>query len=257
MKLRRINPDVNIVPIPESLNKHNAESVIDGSDVVIDGLDRITPRYILNRATAKLGVPYVFGAAIEMFGSVSTFISGETPCLECIYESLSDEDLSRCSVVGVHPALLGIVASIEVSEAIRIITRKKPHLAGVLFFIDLRNFDFEKIPIPRNQNCSICSGNFEKAQQIEIPEISVECARNGLPVYVIDPKMHKKSINLDEVVLKLRELGINNIKRTKLSVIATREKEIITILRSGITIINGNFNESEALALYEKLTVYS
>ena len=75
-KLSRLNPDVALEPVPESLNSANAEELIAGMDVVIDGLDRPEPRYIVNRVCNKLKIPYVFGAAIEAFGNVSTIL----PC---------------------------------------------------------------------------------------------------------------------------------------------------------------------------------
>ena len=70
-KLSRLNPDVTIDPVPESLNSINAEELLAGMDVIIDGLDRPEPRYIVNRTCNRLKIPYVFGAAIEAFGNVS------------------------------------------------------------------------------------------------------------------------------------------------------------------------------------------
>ena len=82
-KLSRLNPDVTIDPVPESLNSINAEELLADMDVIIDGLDRPEPRYIVNRTCNRLKIPYVFGAAIEAFGNVSTIIPGQTFCLEC------------------------------------------------------------------------------------------------------------------------------------------------------------------------------
>ena len=116
-KLSRLNPDVTLDPVPESLNSVNAEQLLSGMDLVIDGLDRPEPRYILNRTCNKLKIPYIFGAAIEAFGNVSTILPGQTFCLECFMPGLKDEDLPVCGVVGVHPSILGIVSSAQVSEA--------------------------------------------------------------------------------------------------------------------------------------------
>ncbi|UCF94257.1 MAG: HesA/MoeB/ThiF family protein, partial [Desulfobacterales bacterium] len=73
-KLSRLNPDVKIDPVPESLNSINAREVIGGVDVVLDGLDRPEPRYLVNRTCNDLRIPYIFGAAIEAFGNVSTLL---------------------------------------------------------------------------------------------------------------------------------------------------------------------------------------
>ena len=128
-KLSKLNPDVKVDPIPESLNSINAEELIGGMDIVIDGLDRPEPRYLVNRICNKFKIPYVFGAAIEAFGNASTLMPGQTFCLECFMPGLKDEDLPVCGVVGVHPSVIGMVSSVQVSEAVRLIIGQKPKLA--------------------------------------------------------------------------------------------------------------------------------
>ena len=115
-KLGKLNPDVKLDPIPESLNSINAKELIGGMDVIIDGLDRPEPRYLVNRTCNRLKIPYVFGAAIEAFGNVSTLLPGQTFCLECFMPGLKDEDLPVCAVVGVHPSVIGMVSSVQVSS---------------------------------------------------------------------------------------------------------------------------------------------
>jgi adenylyltransferase/sulfurtransferase len=117
-RLRELNPNIEIEPLPLSLNANNAEDVVKDMDVVIDGLDRMSPRYAVNKACLKLEVPYVFGAAIMTYGSVSTIIPNKTPCLECFQGNLEDDSMPTCAVVGVHPSVLSIIASVEVSEAV-------------------------------------------------------------------------------------------------------------------------------------------
>jgi len=125
-RLSRLNPDVTLEPVPEALNSLNAEELIAGMDIVIDGLDRIETRYIVNRTCNRLKIPYVFGAATASYGNVSTLIPGQTFCLECFMPDLKNEDIPSCGVVGVHPSIVGIVASIQVSEATRVLTGLKP-----------------------------------------------------------------------------------------------------------------------------------
>lgn len=135
-----MNLDVDVEALQLSINDSNVESIVKGMDVVLDGLDSISVRRLVNRACVKHDVPYVFGAAVEMFGNFSTIISGETPCLDCFLTGR--EPPATCLTVGVHPSLASIVASVEVSEAVRLITRVKPLLAGKLPLIDLRNLFF-------------------------------------------------------------------------------------------------------------------
>jgi len=90
------------------------------------------------------------------FGAVSTIIPGETPCLECFQGNLEDETLPKCAVVGVHPSILNIIASLEVSEALRIILGKKPHLANKLLHFDIGSMDFAEVEILESNSCPVC-----------------------------------------------------------------------------------------------------
>jgi adenylyltransferase/sulfurtransferase len=92
-RLMRMNPFIEVEAVPMSITPKNAEGIIEGMDVIVDGLDRMTPRYVLNRACVKLGTPFVYGAVITHIGNASTIIPGETACLECFQ--------------GEHPGLRG------------------------------------------------------------------------------------------------------------------------------------------------------
>jgi len=187
-KLNRLNPDVKLDPIPESLNSINAEELISGMDLVIDGLDRPEPRYIVNRTCNRLKVPYIFGAAIEAFGNVSTLLPGQTFCLECFMPGIKDEDLPVCGVVGVHPSVLGIVSSIQVFEAVRVLTGQEPKLFNKLLYVDLREFEFNVLDIRAIESCRVCgtrpSGPPEEVRDKLFEET---CARDGRRNFVLSP----------------------------------------------------------------------
>jgi adenylyltransferase/sulfurtransferase len=236
-KLNKLNPDVKIDPIPESLNSYNAEDIIGGMDVVIDGLDRPEPRYLVNRTCNKLKIPYVFGAAIEAFGNVSTLMPGQTFCLECFMPGLTDEDLPVCGVVGVHPSVLGMVSSIQVSEAVRLIIGQKPKLFNKLFYIDLREFEFNTLDMQAVDSCRVCG-----AQPDGLPEEITDrlfeetCARDGRRNFVLSPKI-RLTIDLKKLgrLLKKRRFPIQS--GGQLGTTFNPSKDIqACILKSGIMI---------------------
>jgi adenylyltransferase/sulfurtransferase len=199
-KLSKLNPDVKLDPIPESLNSHNAEELIGGMDVVIDGLDRPEPRYVVNRTCNKLKIPYVFGAAIEAFGNVSTLLAGQTFCLECFMPGLTDEDLPSCGVVGVHPSVLGIVSSVQVSEAVRLIIGQEPKLFNKLLYIDLREFAFNILDIKALDTCKVCGDRPDgHPEQITDRFFEETCARDGRRNFVLSPKQR--------IVVDFKKLG--------------------------------------------------
>jgi adenylyltransferase/sulfurtransferase len=236
-KLNKLNPDVTLEAIPESLNSINAEELIAGMDVVIDGLDRPEPRYLVNRICNKLKTPYVFGAAIEAFGNASTLLPGQTFCLECFMPGLKDEDLPVCGVVGVHPAVIGIVSSVQVSEAVRLIIGQKPKLYNKLLYIDLREFEFNILEMQSVDSCRVCGAHPDGPPQ-EITDRLFEetCARDGRRNFVLSPS-RRINIDLDKLgkLLKKRRFPIQSAGQ--LGTTFNPSKNIqACILKSGIMI---------------------
>ncbi len=236
-RLKDLNPDVEVDPLPEALTPSNAERLIEGVDVVVDGLDRILYRYALNRACVDLKIPYVFGAAIELMGSATTIVPNETPCLECIYPSVSDESLDRCAVVGVHPSILSIVSSMQVSEAVRLITGKKPHLASRLFFADLSAPSFDLIEVVRSEDCRVCGSNrgFEASKAEVLVEES--CARDGRGTFFITPS-RTSVLDLASLEEALTLKGYRNVKRSLMAVSFDHNLRMrVHIFRSGVAVV--------------------
>jgi len=236
-KLKNLNPNVRVEPIANSLSTANAIELIDGVDLVIDGLDRIETRYLLNRVCQKLKIPYIFGSAIEVFGNVSTIIPEKTPCLECFYHGLKDEELPKCGVVGVHPSVLGIVASIQVSEAVRLLIGQKPHLSNKLLYVDIRSMSFDQIVINKRDECPVCVlKTITLSEGIKEKYFEETCARDGRRIFIITSK---ESVNVDLNGL-IKKLNLKNYKvKVKGELGASFINEngiIISLLKSGIAI---------------------
>jgi len=236
-KLSRLNPGVKIDPFPETVNSTNANEVLGGVDIVLDGLDRPEPRYVVNRTCNKLKIPYVFGAAIEAFGNLSTIVPGQTACLECFMPGLTEKDLPKCGVVGVHPSVLGIVAAIQVSEAIKLLMGQQPKLLNKLLYIDLREVKCDTINITPLENCPVC-GDKPRSDSTPLVDAFFEetCARDGRRNFIINPK-EKVDINLEQLRTILRAKGFQ-VKTAGLLGI-TFEKIpgfSISILKSGVMI---------------------
>jgi adenylyltransferase/sulfurtransferase len=245
-RIRKINPDVAVEALPLSINDFNIERIVEGMDAVLDGLDNFSTRRVVNRACVELRVPYVFGSAIEMFGNVSTIIPSETPCLDCFLPR--QESSATCATVGVHPSLVSIIASIEVSEAIKIITGKEPSLKNKLLFFDLRNMLFDTVEIKRSESCETCSQPKTHAEKKNSNVFQVEevCPTRGLSYYIVSPT------NILE--LDLHEISDGSVKmkaRYKLSAIyVLNDKVEICLLKSGVGIVRGAEDGFDALQKY-------
>jgi adenylyltransferase/sulfurtransferase len=185
-RLREINPSIVVEGFAETVTYEGLLRRMKGVDAVMDGLDGMMARYAVNRAACKLKVPYIFSSAVEMFGNVSTIIPGKTPCLECFFGGLTEDSVPKCAVVGVHPAVLGVVASIAVSEAVKVLTGGEPSLASKLLFVDLRHFSFDTINLARNPKCPV-SGKGAALTKLMPEMVERACARDGSGTYFINP----------------------------------------------------------------------
>src|SRR3989338_2027355 len=187
-KLQKLNPNVTIESLPISINDYTAPDVVEGCDVVIDALDSVNARYSLNKACIKNNIPFVTGAAVGVSGQVFTILPKKSACYHCMFPALDEDSMPTCSIEGVHPSILSIIGGIEVSEAVKIITGKKPSLADRILHIDLENLDFTSTRTFKVDECSVCgSGKTEVFQKKELI-IEELCGRDkGKRTFSITP----------------------------------------------------------------------
>ncbi len=255
-RLRELNPYIETEPLPLALNVHNADDMVRGMDVVVDGLDSMMPRYVLNRACQRLKVPHVFGAAIMTFGNASTVVPGKTPCLECFQGNLDDELLPKCAVVGVHPSVLSIIASVEVSEAIRIILGQQPRLAGRLLHCDLGNLEFETVEIAKAENCPVCGSDPIRSPMPLIQKLVTEaCGRGGKRVFIIRPKSDLE-LDMGQLAALLEKEGFAIKVKARLGLTFHGNSNTrVSILKSGIMIVEGAKSGGDARDFYSRIVV--
>lgn len=155
-KLRNLNPDIELVPIFMKLDRSNIFNVIKDVDVVIDCLDNLETRFLLNEICYELGVPFIHGV-VERFEGRITFVNPKesSPCLECLYGKPKAYKKEFFSVVGVTP---GVVGTIEANIAIQYLSFGKSLLLGELLIVDLESLSFTKLIYNKKINCSVCGG---------------------------------------------------------------------------------------------------
>lgn len=260
-KLSTLNPKVEIDPIPISIKSWNVKDLVKDVEVVIDGLDSIEARYLINRACVREEIPYVYGGAVETHGNVSTIIPGETPCLECFNPNLRDRDLPKCAIVGVYTPVLGVTASIEVSEAVRILTGKGPKLAGKLLYIDASELFFDEVSIAKYERCPVCGRSPKEPTPLGEELVEEQCSRNGKRTIIVTPKRWL-NINLEEALDKLNRLGYLMERRGRFGLTSKNEEGIaISLLKTGVAIFQiPKMSRSlevrnEVVALYKELLV--
>ena len=252
-RLRGLNPFIEIESLPMMVTPFNAEEIIKGSDVVIGSLDMMAPRYSLNRACQKLGIPLIHGAALAYNGSVSTIIPGKTACLECFQGGVDDAEMPTCATVGVHPAILGIVGSLVVAETVRVIIGQEPNLADKLMFLDLEDFSFETINLRKAENCPVCGETDKKPEPVAYDPITEVCGREGRRVFIFNPEQ-RMDLHLDDVNTQLTSMGFNLMVKGELGSTFEGPDGIKgSILKTGIAILEGFREKDEAVETHGRI----
>ena len=149
-KLSQLNPLIQITPVFSKITEENVLSIIDGAQVVVDGLDNVATRLVVNAACVKNKTPFIYGGVSRLRGMVTTIIPGETPCLACF----SPQGVGGLGVMGVTPA---IIANLQAMEAIKLLTGRSPSLAGKLLSFNGDDMKFQVYEIQRNESCPVCS----------------------------------------------------------------------------------------------------
>ena len=244
-RLQKLNPLLEAEAVSENVNASNVEKLLADVDCVVDGLDNMFTRYLVNRACVKMKVPYVFGAAIGLEGNLSVFSPPETPCLECVMPNISDSELQKCNIRGVMGATPGIIGAMQAMEAIKVISNVGSPLKGKLMVCDFNDMSFATIDIAKRANCPACQG--------EITELTREklvwlC---GLNTANINPKETLK-LNLNDVYEVVKERFKVNVKSSLVIVFDYKDLQI-SLFNNGRMLIKNVHTEKTALKAYKEI----
>ncbi len=155
-RIKEVNPETKIEPIAENLDADNVATIVADADCVVDGLDNMQTRYLINRYCVEKKIPFIFGGAIGMEGNVAVFKSPETPCLECVLPGLNDADLPTCDTRGVLGATTGIVGSIQAMETVKVLAGIEPQSRGKLMVFDFAQSEFRTVDLAIRPDCEVC-----------------------------------------------------------------------------------------------------
>lgn len=247
-KLGRVNSSIRIEPVVTDVNPGNIESLIRGADVVLDGTDNLDTRYLINDACLKNAIPWVYGGVIADYGMSMTIIPGKTPCLRCLFrEAPPPGTTATCDTAGVLGPVVGVVASIESAEAIKLLTGRGRLNEG-LITVDLWDNTFERIAIPgRAKDCPACSkGNYEYLTAREGIQTTTLCGHNAVQVSA----KSAGRIDFAELARRLAPAGQVSFNEFMLRFITDRHE--MTVFPDGRAIIKGTTDESQAKTLYAK-----
>ena len=158
--VRSLNPNVEVQTVEQRLNPDNAEAILAGHHLVIDGSDNFATRLTVGDTLTRLQIPLVSAAAVQFQGQVALFRGWEPdkPCYRCfVGDAFDTDDCDTCAEQGVLGALTATVGSFGTLMAMRAIVGIGEDFAGSLFLFDGARLDWRKIRLPKDPNCRTCS----------------------------------------------------------------------------------------------------
>ena len=150
-KLSDLNPNIRIEAIKETINESNITQLVGDADAIVDAMDNLETRHLLNRLSLKNNIPFFHGAVRGFEGRASTFIPGQTACLACMYGIAMPEQKSP--IVGTTAAVIG---SIQATEVIKYFTGLGKLLLNRLLVFNGLTMEFTEYKIKKNPECTQC-----------------------------------------------------------------------------------------------------
>jgi molybdopterin/thiamine biosynthesis adenylyltransferase len=247
-KLRRINSSVSVEGVVEDLNPKNAEEFLSGVDLVLDGTDNFETRFLINDLAVKLQRPWIYAAGVGSYGLTFTILPGTTACLACLLESGNSisglED--TCDVIGVLGPIVNLVASLEVAEALKILSGHPEALCGKLLSCDVWNWRMQSIRGARNPQCRACVRHdyvylAGKAQ----PRVTM-CGRNSVQIHERD-----RALDLNLLKDRLAPL-VDDVRQNDFLLRFRIAPYEVTVFSDGRAIVTGSADPAVARSLYAR-----
>jgi molybdopterin/thiamine biosynthesis adenylyltransferase len=151
-KLKKLNSGIRIETIGDTITEANAAGLVGDADLIVDAMDNLPTRYLLNRTAIAKNIPFFHGAVYGFEGRAMTVIPGKSACLNCLYHGAIAVK-TRFPVIGVAPAVIG---SIQATEVIKYLTGLGELLTDRLLNYDGLTMKFTEFKITRDPDCAVC-----------------------------------------------------------------------------------------------------
>jgi molybdopterin/thiamine biosynthesis adenylyltransferase/rhodanese-related sulfurtransferase len=181
--IRALNPDVNVVKYQTRIDASNIVEIIEGYDVIVDGVDNFPTRYLLNDASVRLKIPVVSASILGFDGQLSVFKPYEGPCYRCLFREPPPAELApSCGANGVLGVLPGTMGLLQATEVVKLILGIGEPAIGRLLLYDALGATLTEVKVHRDPDCPICSRDPHEITDEELgvfPDYEAFCAAAG------------------------------------------------------------------------------
>jgi molybdopterin-synthase adenylyltransferase len=249
-RLKEINSTVQLDPIIADLNMNNAEELLNGFDVIIDGTDNFLTRYLINDVAVKHNIPWVYGGAVSSRGMFATIIPDKTPCYRCLFPEIPIGFGENCDTVGVLSAITDIIGSFEAVEAIKLLVGNltNPNLEQIDIW-DNSSLQMD-ISQGRNPNCPTCAQHrfeFLETSASHPTTYTTLCGRDTVQIIA----RNQQSFDFTKMADRLHKIG--QVKQNDYLLRFIPDEEISMVLfKDGRVLIHGTNDIVKAKSYYSR-----
>jgi molybdopterin/thiamine biosynthesis adenylyltransferase len=251
-RLRAINSQVTIESHVTDLNSTNAEALLGGVDLVLDGTDNFSVRFLINDTCVKLNMPWIYGGAVASRGVALTILPGQTPCLRCLFpQAPAAGTTETCDTAGVIGGIIHVVASFQATEALKLLVGDSERLNKDMQQWDLWFNQYSSIQVSsaKKKNCPACAHHeydyLDRA--IEGDTIQTLCGRNSVQIHPVVAA----SFVLEDWENRLKPLGAVDRNRFLLRFQAGPDLALV-LFPDGRALIQGTDDPTLAKSLYSR-----
>jgi molybdopterin-synthase adenylyltransferase len=250
-KLRRINSEVEIEPVVVDVNHTNIVGLCDGVDVILDGTDNFEIRFLLNDVAVKLGIPWVYGGCLGAEGQTMAILPGETPCLRCLVADAPPPGATpTCDTAGILAPIIGVIASLESMEALKILSGNRAAVNRTLTIVELWDNRLRQMQLGNLRDSGECPccvrGEFPWLAGERGGHSAVLCGRNAVQLSFPG----RERLDLDALAGKLAAAG--RVSRNPFLLRLHLDPHVLTIFPDGRAIVGGTDDVATARSLYAR-----
>lgn len=242
--IARFNSTIEVEPLISDLTPANADDLLAGVHLILDGTDNFETRYLINDFALAHQIPWIYGAAVGSYGLTMPILPGQTSCLQCVYPAPPSGAQPTCETDGVLGAITSAIAALQVGMAIRLLSASLP--ATKLTTLDVWSGAIRQIDQPPpDPNCPACGRReFVYLDGDRRAPISL-CGRNAVQIH----ERHRP-LNLPELAARLERLG--TVRRNDFALRFFLDPYELTVFADGRAIIKGTQDVGIARSLYSR-----
>jgi adenylyltransferase/sulfurtransferase len=245
-KIAAFNSQIVVEPEVADLTPANVERLLAGAQLLLDGTDNFETRYLINDYAVQAGVPWIYAAAVGAYGVTMNILPGETACLACIFPQPPQGTVETCDTAGILNSVAHFVASVQATEALKLLVGAKDKLRRTLLSWDAwQNARSEVAAEKPRPDCRTCGARqFPHLAGEGRPHITL-CGRNSVQIHE-----RARPVDFAETSRRLEPHG--RVRHNEFVLKFWHEPYEMTVFPDGRAIIKGTTDPAAARSFYAR-----